>query len=401
MTYTDASFWEWVDAHMNCDPIKLRLEGRNDSDAVTQVECRKRFGRKLAFTLKAFPDFYFPSTLSGEQCTGDLAATVHQRFVLPTDTVVDLTAGLGIDAFHLARCVKNVTAVERDAMKVQALLYNAKGLGLDNIRAITGDCRQLLPSLTATVAFIDPARRDNAGGRVYGLKDCEPDVTEMLPDLRQHFQRLIVKASPMLDVSNTIAALPGVSSIYTVGTTTECKELDAVVNLINPTDAQPEIHAVTVFPDGRSVDFSFTRPREAQATANIARTLPRKGEYLYEPFPATMKAAPVNLLSQEYNLFKFHANTHLYFGTELITDFPGEAMVIVDVIPWQSKNLKRFRSTYPAVSVTVRNFGMSAEALRDKLGVKQGGDLRLYGIGLGTRHTDRVLVVAKTVTQGI
>lgn len=408
-SYTDPTFWQWVNAHIGDDPSRLRLAshpktGFDISEAVTQVECRNRFGKKLARTLTDFPDFYFPSTLAGEQSTSDALADYHTRYVRPDDVLVDLTAGLGIDVLHLARVADTAVAVERNPSLCRALEYNAKGLGVANLSVMNGDCRELVSELSGSVAFIDPARRAADGSRVFGLADCEPDVTALLPKLADHFDRLIVKASPMLDIARTIADLPGTTDVIALGTSTECKELDILVALKEQGNAaEPTIRAVTILPDGQISEFRFTRSEEAETGVIQARRKPTAADLLYVPYPSVMKAAPVKLLSSRFGLAKFHSNTHLYFGPadSAATGFPGEVLQIVDVIPWQSKNLKRLKNTYPNVTVTVRNFGMTADALRAKLGVREGGPerLRLFGIGLGNDHTDRILVIARPLTS--
>ena len=61
--------------------------------------------------------------------------------------------------------------------------------------------------------------------------------------------------------------------------------------------------------------------------------------------------------------------------------FPGTLWRVKEVLPYASSVLKRFRSRYPAISVTTRNFGIGADALRARLGVKEApGDLRLFAI---------------------
>ena len=113
-------------------------------------------------------------------------------------------------------------------------------------------------------AFIDPARRDANGGRVFSLADCEPDVTAMLPSISKICRRLIVKMSPMLDISHTINALDGCSQIISLGTATECKELIAVKDF-DRKSSEIEIKGITLLPDGIS-DFSYTKEEEQGAT---------------------------------------------------------------------------------------------------------------------------------------
>ena len=405
LNFLTPEFWNWVNHHLHEDPSRLRLASHKETgidipEAIIQIECRARFGKKLAKTLEDFPEFYFPGTLAGEQSTSDALARFHAGLIKKEDICVDMTAGLGIDAMHLAKICQSLTAIERNEKLCDALIYNAQGLKIRNIEVRYGDSTELLSELKGTVIFIDPARRDSDGRRVYGLQDCEPNVISIQETFRNNFKRCIIKASPMLDVTQTINDLqPYVSDIYAIGTTTECKELVVCLDYTNDPKEETTIHAVTISASGKINEFSFLRSQETNATIKVLKALPKEGDLLYIPYPATMKAAPVKLLSEKFDLYKFHANTHLYFSNENAEalTFPGEILKIVDVIPWQSKNLKRLKTRYPNLSISVRNFGMTAEALRIKLGVKEGGKdrLRLFGIGLGKDHTDKVLIVAQ------
>lgn len=425
-TFKSPQFWDWVNAHLGDNNLSLRLtynsakmKGRDaeiDYDAaITQIDCRKRFGRKLSETLRRFPDFYFPSTLAGEQATSDALARFKERLYRPDDTLVDFTAGLGIDVTHAARKVEHATAVEQNSELTEALKYNSAGLGIENLQIVEGDSTQLVESLEGTVAYIDPARRDDDGGRVYSFADCRPDVLQLLPRFKG-FRTLIIKASPMLDITKACveieAAAPvSVSRVYVLGTTTECKEIDIVVNLYPKKEEieTPTILACTILSDNQTSIFEFTREEEnAQSvSSDETHTFRRKpgdvlvpnSTLLYMPYPSVLKAAPNRLLATRFGLSKFHANTHLYYGSQYVADFPGEVFDIVEVIPWQSKNLKRLKSRYPVLpAVTTRNFGMTGEQLRTRLGIRSGSTnppLHLFGIGLGSGHTDRLLVVAK------
>lgn len=400
-TFLNDNFWEFVSSHQNDDPSRLRLSAHTFKDetfdvaaAILQIDARKRFAKKLSKTLAAFPKFYFPDLLAGEQSTGDVAAEYHESFIPDSTSVVDITAGLGIDLMHLARKASSAVGVERRDHLAEVLRWNAAGLGLSNIEIFEGDSSEIFDNLPeAETVFIDPARRASDGSRVFGLSDCEPDVITLLPSLKRKFKRLVIKASPMLDISQTIKDLPETTDIYIIGTTTECKELDAIVDLGLPTEKETVIHAVTLSVDGQPTELSFTRAEENGAPVPPTKT-PMKGHFLYVPSPAVMKAAPVRLLSQRYSVDKLANNTHLY-TSDTRREFPGETLEIIEVIQWQSKNIKRLKTRYPRISVTTRNFGMSADALRAKLGVKDGGNERLFAVT--TADDKRLLLICRAV----
>lgn len=376
-------FFQWIDTHAGDDPARLRLKyGRDRAAEILQIECRRKYADKLGEALEADPQFIFPTALSGEQSTSCRLARFHTSMLQSGWRVADLTAGLGIDAMAMARHAGTqgyVVAVERDEAVADALRHNARNI--DNLEVACEDCRTLLDvwareGMRFDCMFIDPARRDSAGGRVYALDHCEPDVIDMLPLLRTVTKRLIIKASPMLDIAHTLSLLPEAVKVIVLGTPTECKELDVECEFGLATYHEPSIEAVTL---GRDVDSHFTFTRSEEAAAPVSYGIPAPGDYILDPYPAVMKAAPFRLLAARYGLRKPSANTQLWYGHTMPDAFPGRAYEVEEVLPYMSKHIKRYASRYPRVSVTTRNFDISADALRGKLGVKDG-PRRLFAI---------------------
>lgn len=389
-------FWSFVKENASESPSTLRLKyhGRDIDGvdiplAIIQIECRQKYAKKFAETLSANPLFLFPSSLAAEQATGDMLATYHASLI-DGGKVVDLTAGLGIDAFHITPKCAELLAIERDKEREEALVYNSHNVA--NMSVMLADCRDFLKVYNGPAfdwAFIDPARRDKVGGRVYALADCQPNVVEMLPFLREKCKKLIIKVSPMLDITQVCKEIPLATDVIALGTTTECKELVLISDLRFAHTVQPRIHAVTLSSSGNR-DFEFSSEEEASATCEYGS--PEEGGYLYEPYPSVMKAGPFSLLAQRFGLKKLHPNTHLYVSDRRIADFPGSVMKIKEVLTYESKHLKRLKNRYPVISVTTRNFDKSADDLRKKLGVKDGLPLRLFAV---TAQSGKLLIIAE------
>lgn len=390
-------FWSWIEAHACDDTSKLRLSALKwkkpwIADAILQIECRRKSERKLPDAV-AHPRFLFPTALSAEQSTSERLARFHAGLIRKGDSVVDLTAGLGIDAMTIAAIASHVTAVDINPTVAAALVHNAKVMGRDNVDVRNEDCAQFLAGMAveADMAFIDPARRGENGERLFALSDCRPDVVTLLQKIKAHFKGLIIKASPMIDISATMRELPQIVRFIMLGTRSECKELIAVVDFgsVNPSN-DAAIEAVTLLADGSDCRFSFTRREESEAAVEYGN--PESGDLLFVPYPSTVKAAPFKLLSERFDIRKLSGNTHLYTADSRREGFPGETFTVVETLPYASSVIKRFASHYPRINVATRNFGMSADALRGKLRVKDGGDKRVIGVTLadGVR---RLLVV--------
>ncbi len=388
---------KWIEEHRDCDTTKLRLSCRKKDNtsvyefAIMQIECRKKAAKKLQNTLQTL-HFVFPTTLSAEQCTSDYLAEFHSTLIHKGESILDMTAGLGIDAFHLANKAKHVTAIDLNEDVAQALSINAKALNIGNFTAINADSVKYIKNSAEyfDTIFIDPARRGDGGKRLFALSDCQPNVVELLDIIRHHCDKLIIKASPMLDATQVLRELPETTALYAIGTRQECKEIVAVVDFKNP-KTFPTQHCITI--DDETSDFPFTPDDEISATNNYG--VLKEGMYLYEPHPAIMKLQPFKLISQLFNTIKLHQNTHLYASTEVIEKFPGHCYKIERVYPFSSRIIKEVANDYPRANVAVRNFILSAEELRKRLKIKDDNKHRLYGVTVA--NGDRLLIVTTPV----
>lgn len=382
--------FEWISAHAADDPSRLRLKyGKTHSFEILQIECRHKYAAKLASTLAEIPEFVFPTALSAEQSTSDRLAAYHASLVPAGASVADLTAGLGVDASAMARRA-SVVAVERQEDLVDAMRHNYASI--KSLKPVHADCRDFVAQAVADnkhfdVIFIDPARRGSDGQRLFALADCEPSVLDMMPSLKKICSRLVIKASPMLDIAHTMAEVPEATEIISLGTPTECKELDIICDFAHTVDS-PKISAVTIGADFESV-FTFTRAEEASAEVNYGT--PRVGDFIFDPYPAVMKAGAFRLMSAKFDTLKLDANTQLWFSSELRPDFPGRSFEVIEILPYASKHIKRYAARYPRVGVTARNFDMTADALRAKLGVREGSD-RLFA---ASKASGRYLITTR------
>lgn len=386
----------WIEEHIDDDPAALRLKyagktGAFDyAQAIVQIECRRRFGSKLRRTLASIPGFMFASALAGEQASSDILAAFHATLCKGACTAVDLTAGLGIDALTLAHTGVGVTAIERNELLADTLRYNAAQAGLEKrMTVINADCRDFAAHCTQhfDVAFIDPARRADDGSRIFALGQCSPDVVAMLPELLRIASRVIIKASPMLDISAVLNSLPVVPErVIAAGTPTECKELIIVIN--QPATAETIIGAVALS-ENSSQTFDY-RQGEETAAPWPEFGMPKAGDYILEPYPAVMKTGAFRLLCERYALKMMNPNTALLYCATVPDHFPGFVMPVEAVEPFSSSVLKRLRKAKEPMEIAVRNFGMTAAALRAKIGAPEGGTRRMYGVT--ARDNTRLLI---------
>lgn len=396
---------EFAREHEDEDTARLLLSaGRypniDMAAAVQQIEGRRTAREKWPSLLQC-DEFLYPPRLNREQASSEATALhkadlCHLRFYFlqlngkeesRPFRIVDLTGGMGIDTFALAGwkaeepMEAEVDYVEQDPELCELARSNANALGLSNVHVHCGDSLKWLQKQDRRfdLLFVDPARRDKQGRKVAAFEDCTPDILAHQELLLSKGKELLVKASPMIDISLAASQLRDISDIYVIAVQGECKE---VLFRCGRPDGESLIHCHHLR-HGEVDDFAFTREDEAQAQATYANEMKK---YLYEPNAALMKAGPFRLLSQTEKVEKLSRNTHLYTSDSFILHFPGRIFSVLAEIKPTRREVQQWIPDGKAHVVT-RNYPVAAAQLQRQLGLKEGGDLFVIATTLGRRRT--------------
>lgn len=383
----------FIRAHQHDDVNQLALRAKPDdplpmTDIIRQIAARQKAKDKLP-TWAGHPQTLFPPSLSVEQSSSEPAAR-YKASLLSGDTLVDLTGGFGVDDFFLAGRFGKVIHVERNRELSELAAHNFEVLGAGNITCVRADAEAYLNQMPTVVdwIYLDPARRDQAQGKVFRLEDCEPDVLRLLPLLLSKCTRLLLKTSPMLDIDLAIQQLKGVQHVRVVALENDCKEV--LYELSAQSDVEPVITAVNLRKDQPPDAFSFTRSEERTAEVNVSDVQ----TFVYEPNVALLKAGAFQSLARHYGLNKLHVHTHLYTSDVLLRDFPGRIFTCEAVSKLDKKALKAFVPAGKA-HVTVRNFPISVAEIRRQTGIREGGDV--YLLATTDRHNRKIILVTRKV----
>lgn len=398
-------------------------EGVDVRAALTQIEGRQLAATKLP-TWTQTEGILFPPRLALEQCSSEATATYKREVVRrllwggayapdrqPTACFADLTAGFGVDFAAIAPLFAQAVYVEHQPLLCDLARHNLPLLGSRHAKVVCAEAEDVLreptilpdPITPFALCFLDPARRDAAGRKVARIEDCTPDVTALQVLLRQRAQLILLKLSPMLDLTAAIRSLQGVAEAHVVSVGGECKELLLVVqgqghdSLSTGNGTDIPIHCIDLHTQHAtySVQHSsegvsplshvvFTRSEEVSAPYRLAKQL---GTYLYEPNASLLKAGAFRLLCQRFAIEKLAPDTHLYTSQQRVTDFPGRTWHILGHSTFAKRALSAFLADTPAADLTVRGFPTSVEALRRQLHLRQGGNTHLIATTLadGTR----------------
>ncbi|MBP5457399.1 MAG: SAM-dependent methyltransferase [Paludibacteraceae bacterium] len=333
----------------------------------------------------------YPPHISLEQCSSEQTALYKSR-LLKGGSLVDLTGGFGVDFSYLSRKFEQATYVERQELLCEAASHNFPLLGLPHAEVVCAQATDFLSAMPAVdCIYLDPARRDQYGRKVVSLVDCEPDLTLLLPALFEKSKRILVKYSPMLDLSSALAALQGVTEVHVVALHNECKELLFLFDRERRGEDM-KIVCANLTRKGLS-EISFTREEEREASCSLAKEV---GKYLYEPNVSILKGGAYRLLSQRYSVSKLDVNTHLYTSDEMVPDFPGRIFEVESCFSMGKSELKQNLAGVESANLSVRNFPQTVLQLRTKLKLKEGGDLYLFATTLAGK---KVLVKCTKATS--
>ena len=295
-----------------------------------QVEGRERTADKLP-TFASIPDWWYPVRLSCEQCSSEMAAKYKAEIITPytlhhtPSTMVDLTGGYGVDTYFISEAFEHTDYVEQNEELCRIAEHNFahKPISIHNSSA-----EEFLKTAGQyDLIFLDPARRDSHGGKVFRLEDCTPNVVELLPTLLAHGQRILLKLSPMFDLTQAVTSLPQVTwDIYVVAIKNEVKELLLLSQEPSAKSQEPTITAIDLAQPDQA--FVFTRDEESNCQTKSGGLKP--SNFLYEPNAAILKAGAYKLIAERFGLTKLDVNTHLYCSEELVSDFPGRVWRIKD-----------------------------------------------------------------------
>lgn len=367
---------KFIKEHENQDPFSLSLRYKEIFDIpvkliAAQIAARQKAKGKL-------PEWYdaqgiiFPPLISMEQCSSEATAK-YKAELLSDSSLADLTGGAGVDTYYLGKKRTQIYYVEQNHELATITENNLTHLGVDNLQVLKETAEKFLSNLSHNVDnfYIDPARRNENDGKVFRFEDCTPDVITLLPDLLSKCnKKIMIKASPMLDIDLAIKDLKYVTEVHIVAVENECKEVLYLVEKGTKNDIK--LVTVNIKKKGEREIFTFTKAEEGAATAPLST--PKN--YLYEPNSAILKSGAFNIIALKHNVDKLHQHTHLYTSSTYVDNFPGRTFKVLKVVSYNKKVIAELLPQKKA-NITVRNFPEDVKTIRKKLGLKDGGDLYL------------------------
>lgn len=364
---------DFINSNLKSDLSSLLLKGVSfpnveTIDIIEQIEAKRRCEKKLPSWFQT-EQIIYPNKLNIEQTSSEVTAK-YKSEIIEGNTLIDLTGGFGVDSFYFSKQFKKVTHCEINKELSNIVSHNFKQLGVNNITTTQSDGIKYLKTIDKKQdwIYIDPSRRHDSKGKVFFLKDCLPNVPEHLNLLFKHSKNVLIKTSPLLDISIGINELQHVKSIHIVAVKNEVKEL--LWKLEKNFNGDIRITTVNLINEDESI---FKTSINTEKLSESKFHLPIS--YLYEPNAAILKAGAFNSISEKLDIYKLHKHSHLYTNDNLI-DFPGRCFKIENVMTYNKKTIKKLG--IKQANITTRNFPETVQDIRKKFKIKDGGNSYLF-----------------------
>lgn len=369
---------DFINQHIGSDIQKLSLQKNPFSELdykviLNQIEAKTKSKTKLPTWFNC-ENIIFPNKISVEQTSSEATANYKSKLISGKN-IIDLTGGFGVDCYYFSKVFEHVIHCEINSELSEIVKHNFKALKIDNITCYAKDGLEVLKELDQKFdwIYIDPSRRDSVKGKVFLLQDCQPDITTLLEEHLHYSDKILVKASPIYDISVGISELKFIKNIHIVSLDNEVKEV--LFEIHKPSKSENNISSPISI---KTINITSTQVEAFNFILNeeVSATYCEPQKYLYQPNASVMKSQGFDQISKEFKINKLHKHSHLYTSNQLI-DFVGRTFEIKRVIPYKKSQMKTFLQHQKA-NITTRNFPETVTQIRQKWKITDGGSLYCF-----------------------
>lgn len=372
LTLLNPEIQKFIDANIENDISIIALQ-KNPFPKIIWIDILEQISGKQKAKTK-LPTWFntkniiYPNKISVEQTSSEKTAKYKVELV-SGNSLIDLTGGFGVDDYYFAQNINQVIHCEINEMLSEIVSHNLKQLHIENSECIAGESAEILKNLNQQFdwIYIDPSRRNEAIGKVFLLKDCLPNVPELLDFYFTFSSNIMLKTAPILDITAGLSELKNVKTIHIIAIENEVKELLWVLE--NNYAGKIEIISCNINKE-QTEEFVFTNGKSSISNYS----LPKK--YLFEPNAAIMKSGGFDEITNRFEIEKLHPNSHIYTSDKLI-DFPGRVFKIENCVAYTKPNMKSLLE-HKKANVTTRNFPETVENIRKRWKIKDGGNVYCF-----------------------
>ncbi len=367
---------EYKDNLLNFD-LKSFLEEYTEKDVFRLKDLYPDDYKLLAEQIKLYPkakeklpvfsgNYCYFTSKSYEQASSETLAE-YKAGLFSGSTVIDLTGGLGVDDLAFSKSFTNVISVDNDSELNKLVKINFEKLKIKNIERIDSDANNFIKNkLSADLIYMDADRRTKTKKSVT-LEDSEPPVLKMLGRMHEISENILLKLSPLIDITYLTKTLPHIEKILVVSLDNEVKEV--LVHLNSNYNGEIKLKAVDISNRGvREYSANFGDTQKPGVSS--------EGNYFYEPANSLIKAGLVNSYANSLNLKTVSKNGVYLLSNKPINYFFGRSFTIIEKFPFSKSRFLKYLKDNKILkgNLSKRNFPLTVDELKNLSKLKDGGD---------------------------
>jgi hypothetical protein len=248
---------------------------------------------------------------------------------------------------------------------------NYNRLNVNNIERIEKRAEEYLSEnkeVQFDLIFLDADRRSE-NKRNYFLDQGSPNYLEIADNCFEISDKVLLKLSPMVDITYLKSTLKWIEKIIILGDKNEVKELLVLIN--KNFSGECIIETTVLYELGKTLSYA-TNSNDIIAKNERFET---QYSFFFEPHPAIIKAE----LGIRYAIFcglnQLAANSNYYLGKEVPENFIGRSFQLLECFEFSKSQLQNYlkNKAIKQANISRRNFILSVEEIRKTYKIKEGG----------------------------
>lgn len=325
----------------------------------------KKASRKLPLFVS---NFLALDKRSYQQATSERIAKYKCKY-LKGETLVDLTAGLGVDSIFLSVSFREVIAVECNEELHQLATFNIKKLGFKNVKRVLGDANYYLHE-KVDWAYVDPDRRPDEK-RTITLEHLEPNVLSLIPKFSKYCNYVYIKLSPLFDVDEVWRVFKNAATIVILAEQNEIKEVGVILDFHNSGFFRRLLLADVV--------TGFEYEAEQEELPEWSETNVDELRYLLVPNALLTKSRLCGNYMAKFNV-QLHDTFGYYFSSKKYLAPGFRTFRIIDNSGFAPADIRKnlLKENVTKVNLVIKGLNDKPAAWHKKLKTSDGGNFYLF-----------------------
>lgn len=361
---TDASDLISANVKASAESILYGLKSLKSEEKralLTLINIYRKAEEKLPEFIKSYPAL---TEKAYEQSSSEVLAK-YKASLVQGKIMYNLSGGIGIDDLAFCQKFNQVFSIDSDRDVHDMANFNLQRLPVSNIIRIHGDASAIdIPPVD--LIYVDPDRRVQ-NKRSFHLDDATPDIVGGHVRWLELAPTVLIKLSPMADLTEIRRVLSDISEIHVISLDNEVKEVLVKLsrNVVHPT----KIYAVIL-----TQNQVYTYPNDYEYNPVI--NSPFTDSIFVESAAALIKSDLDKSYFGALDFKRCGPHAAFYIGKQTPKWILGRAFRLIHLEEFTGQKFSAYLKSrrIEKAHVKKRDFPMESEEIKKKYKLKDGGE---------------------------